>query len=115
MAGKILWNFRTNPGEQIVTYFFALGFPDSREMEAVTSRILRHFAPTDNNQQIGGGVGNLKYRVLCFDAANKVPPNPEDFKDIFRGKVKKDERLYPRETNGMAGLEEYVITQLSQP
>jgi hypothetical protein len=112
MAGKVLWNFRAKSGERIVSYFFALGFDDSRDIEAVTSRILKHFAPTDENQQRDGVAGNLKYRVLCFDVENVAPPEQSEFTEIFGGRIKKDERLYFRERAGLDGLESYARSEL---
>jgi len=114
MAGNILWNFRANPGESLVSYFFALGFDESRELEAVAGRILKHFSPTDNNQQRNGTTGNLKYRILCFDAGNVAPPEPQEFIEIFRGRVKKDDRLYFRDRSGLDGLEIYACSELAR-
>ena len=112
MAGKVLWNFKANPGEQTVSYFFALGFTESRDLEEVTGRILRHFAPTDNNQQRDGKTGDLKYRVLCFDAGNVSPPEPEQLRAIFGGRIKRDDRLYLRDKTQLDGLESYALTEL---
>ncbi|MBM3247283.1 hypothetical protein FJZ17_01945 [Candidatus Pacearchaeota archaeon] len=113
MAGKLLWNFRANPQERQVSYFFVLGFPDSRDIATITSRILNYFAPTDNHQQRDGTAGNTKYRVLCFDAGNIAPPEPAVLSGIFRGKVRRDERLYLRERTGMDGLEAYARREIA--
>ncbi len=113
MAGVVLWNFRANATEQMVAYYFALSFDESRELEEVTGRILLHFAPTDNNQQRDGKLINLKYRVLCFDTGNISPPENQDWRKIFAGRVRKDGRLYLRDKTGMDGLEAYAVSAIT--
>lgn len=108
---QLLWNFRVNPEEENARYVFAI-VNDSREIEAIKSRLMEAFSPVDTIGLVEkkGRVHQTDYYIIAFNSHKKLE-NPNK---IYRGKIRKDPRLYEREKTGMEGLEAYVTSLLNQ-
>lgn len=109
MQRQLLWNFRFNEEEQNIRYVFVI-VNESREREAIKSNIIRTLAPLDNFVKREGKSGANPYCIMIFDSPKRL----ENLSSIYNGAVKKDIRLYERETTGIDGLEDYVIKELSE-
>ncbi|MDP1695556.1 MAG: hypothetical protein Q8L29_01430 [archaeon] len=106
---QLLWNFRVNPEERNVRYVFAI-INEPREAEAIRNRIISTFAPVDTEMLLERKrkVAQGHYHIMALTTQKKL----ENLNEISRGNVKRDERLYERQTTGIDGLEAYVVSLL---
>lgn len=107
MQKQLLWNLRINTNEQNVRYIFAI-INDSREAKALKSRLIGALAPVEEISEREGSANKTHYHLLAFTSHKKI----EGLNRIYRGKTKKDERLYERTLTGIDGLEAYIESQL---
>jgi ribosome biogenesis GTPase A len=110
MERQVWWNFVPNTEEQLIDYFIVI-INDSREIKKIQSRVITKLAPVDELRETAGPADNLRYKILSFISNRKI--ESWEFKRIYDGKVKRDERLYERQ-NGFEGLERYVIGRLAK-
>jgi len=109
MQRQLLWNSRANEEEQSMRYIFVI-VNESRERESIKSKIIETLAPVDNFVKREGKSGANPYCLLVFDSPKRLE-NPSS---IYNGAVKRDIRLYERQTTGIDGLEDYIIKELSK-
>ena len=109
MQRQLWWNFKPEPQEQRVEYFFVI-INDSREIGTISTRIIEQLAPVDEFQDRDGKAGNLDYKLIVFFSQRKL--EPWQLRKIYDGNTKRDFRLYRRERTGVDGLEAYVMDQV---
>ena len=107
MERQLLWNDRMKPKEEIVRYFFVI-INESREAEAIKSRLFESLAPVDEVTERSGKAGQSQYFIIALNSQKKL----ENISSIYRGRIRKDTRLYERNREGIDGLENYVVSQL---
>ena len=111
MERQLWWNFRAQPQEQRAQYFFVI-INDSREIGVISSRVVEQLAPVDELQERDGKAGNLHYKLMGFFSPRKL--EGWQLRKIYNGNIRQDFRLYERHKDGIDGLEEYVLSEISK-
>jgi len=111
MKRQLWWNFVSEALEQRRRYFFVI-INDNREIGVISNRIFSELQPIDELQERGGKAGDLQYKLLVFYSHETLPLWRRE--KIYKGKQKRDFRLYERRKMGMDGLEEYVQKQIQE-
>lgn len=108
---QLIWNLTANSEERNIKYFFAI-INAPREAEAIRNRLISALAPVEeiDFHERKGRIHQTNYHILSLKSSVKL----ENLSQIYKGKIKKDERLYEREKDGMDGLEAYVISKLQK-
>ncbi|MCX8159113.1 MAG: hypothetical protein N3D20_02375 [Candidatus Pacearchaeota archaeon] len=104
----IFWNLRINPLEQNARYYFAI-FNDEREIEKIKTNLLLALGPIDDYLERKGKINNLPYLIMALTSWKEI----QDWRQIHKGNIKKEPRLYERTKDGIDGLERYVINELA--
>ena len=94
------------------TEIFFVIINDNREIGVISNRIFSELQPIDELQERGGKAGDLQYKLLVFYSHETLPLWRRE--KIYKGKQKRDFRLYERRKMGMDGLEEYVQKQIQE-
>ncbi len=103
---RILWNFIPNVDEELIEYFFVI-INDSREITKLSSRIFEKFSPVQEVRTSDiRGKSKLKARLIYFTSQRFF----QNISDVYKGRIKKDSRLYLRHKTGFEGLENYVMS-----
>ncbi|MBD3247241.1 hypothetical protein GF378_01320 [Candidatus Pacearchaeota archaeon] len=108
---QIWWNFIPNPGDRNIQYHFAI-INDNREIGNLYSRIIKELAPVDELEERKGKAGKLNYCIMSFLSQKNI--DFRNLSNIYKGRIKKDERLYDRQRIGRDGLEEYVQKKIQK-
>jgi hypothetical protein len=111
---QLRWNFVVNEPDQIVNYFFMIVNSDKREIQTIKNRI---FSVCENIDDLTyaereGNVAGLQYLLMKAPLFNKKLGFLQ-MEQVYRGKRKKDPRLYDREV-GIDGLERYVRLEVEK-
>ncbi len=108
---EIWWNTIPLPDEERSQYFFVV-LNDSRETLKIRTRIVESFAPVEDFQEFSGKVDTQPYSLMFFYSRRFFDLNKKT--RIYKGKWKKNERLYERFRDGLRALEDYVILKLKE-
>lgn len=106
---KLLWNVVSDPVEQASQVFVVIDNPDRRMINKIQQSILEEFAPSENFVSKDKNERDFNYRLMIFDTYELV--SDERLRDCYHGRIKRDNRLYMRET-GIDGLVAYVEGEL---
>ncbi len=108
---QLWWNFIPNPSYENIQYHFSI-INDNREIRNISSRIINELSPVDELEKRTGDAANLNYCVMSF--SSYVHIDERNLSNIYKGKIRKDERLYDRKTIGRDGLEAYVQKKIQK-
>ena len=86
MKRQLWWNFRQEPLEERMQYFFVI-INDSREIGSISSRVIEQLAPVDELQEREGKAGDLSYKLMVFFSQKKL--TNRKLTEIYDGKKKK--------------------------
>jgi hypothetical protein len=111
MQRQIWWNFIPNPDDENIQYHFVI-INDNREIRNYSSRILKELAPVQELDERTGKAGNLNYCLMSF--LSHIHIDYRNISNIYKGRVRKDERLYDRRTTGRDGLEDYILSKIEE-
>jgi hypothetical protein len=111
MKRQLWWNFRPEPQEERVQYFFVI-INDSREIGSISSRIIEQLSMVDEMQERDGKAGDLSYKLMVFFSEKRLTNWKLD--KIYEGDKKRNFRLYERERTGMDGLEAYIQSEIEK-
>ena len=81
--------------------------------EKIKGKIIQRFAPIDEVASIAGRLRTgIEYELLIFNTNKKLEGG--DLTGIYKGKTKRDARLYEREKEGISGLAIYIANALDK-
>ncbi len=108
---QLWWNFVGIPAEEKIKWFFVI-VNDKREIRKISNRIFGRLAMIEELVEREGKADGMNYKLLVFNSEKKL--EKDDISSIYRGYVKREERLYTRKRLGIDGLENYVQRKLKR-
>jgi len=107
----LIWNFRTEPGTETVTYYFLILNQDSREIDDITERLVKLVSPCTPQKGLNDNISGTSYSFLEIESYN-VRPDVTEMSKVYGGRLNIEKRLYPREND--YGLENFVVKRVKE-
>lgn len=107
----LIWNFKTEPGTETVTYYFLILNPDAREIDDITERLRESVSPCTPKAGLNDRISGTSYSFLEIESYN-VRPDVTKMRKVYGGRLDIEKGFYPRKND--YGLEAFVVKRVEE-